>query len=85
MILGGIRLAMINTFTAAALAAYFGGGGLGRYISIGINGSSIDSQLLAIIPLFVLTILADLLMKGIINIIRYFVGGIGNDHAAKCV
>lgn len=85
IILGGIRLAVINTFTAAALAAYFGGGGFGRYINIGINGSALDAQLLGVIPIFVLTILADLLMKLIIYIIRYFVGGHKNDNTAECV
>lgn len=85
VILGGIRLAVINTFTAAALAAYFGGGGFGRYINIGINGSALDAQLLGVIPIFVMTIVADLLMKGIIYMIRYFVGGNKNDNTATCV
>lgn len=85
VILGGIRLAVINTFTAAALAAYFGGGGFGRYINIGINGSALDAQLLGVIPIFVMTIIADLLMKGIIYMIRYFVGGNKNDNTATCV
>lgn len=85
VILAGVRLAIISTFTAASLAAYFGGGGLGRYISIGVNGMSLDAQLLAVIPIFVLTILVDLLMKAIICVIRYLVGGNRNDNTAKCI
>ena len=85
VIFGGIRLAVINTFTAAALAAYFGGGGFGRYINIGINGSALDCQLLGVIPIFVMTIIADLLMKGLIYVIQYFLGGNHNDNTAASV
>ena len=75
VVLTGIRLAMISTITSAALAAFFGGGGLGQYINLGTNGSALDLQLLAVIPIFVLTVAADLIMRVVIYLIRYLTGG----------
>jgi osmoprotectant transport system permease protein len=67
IILTGIRIAFISTLIGAALASYVGGGGLGVYIVNGINSLAIDMMLLGVIPIFVMTIVADYLLRLLIN------------------
>lgn len=75
VIFSGIRIATINTLVSASFAAYVGGGGLGNYIVTGINNLSIDMQLLGVIPIFVITMITDLIMRLIYDIIMYRIKG----------
>lgn len=61
-ILNGIRIALISTIVGASLSSFVGAAGLGVYIVNGINALAIDLQLLGIIPIFIITVVADLLM-----------------------
>lgn len=75
VIFSGIRVALISCLVAASFAAYVGGGGLGNYIITGINNLSIDMQLLGVIPIFVITVIADLLMRILYDLVIYWVKG----------
>lgn len=67
IILTGIRIAFISTLIGASLASYVGGGGLGVYIVNGISSLAMDMLLLGVIPIFVMTIVADYLLRLLIN------------------
>ena len=53
---------MISTIVGASLSSFVGAAGLGVYIVNGINALAIDLQLLGIIPIFIITVIADLIM-----------------------
>ena len=66
-IMNGIRIAMISTIVGASLSSFVGAAGLGVYIVNGINALAIDLQLLGIIPIFIITVIADLIMGKLIK------------------
>lgn len=68
-ILNGVRIAMISTIVGASLSSFVGAAGLGVYIVNGVNALAIDLQLLGIIPIFVITIVSDLIMGKLIRLL----------------
>ena len=68
-IYNGIRITFIDTLVAASLASYVGGGGLGVYIVNGINQLSIDLQLLGVLPIFLLALISDFILKKIFDLL----------------
>ncbi|GGC93086.1 ABC transporter permease [Chelatococcus reniformis] len=59
VILAGVRIASVQAVGLATLAALVGGGGLGAYVFQGMGQFAVDLVLLGVIPIAVLTALAD--------------------------
>jgi osmoprotectant transport system permease protein len=66
LILGGIRTSLTQTMGNAILAALIGGGGLGSFIFLGLAQSAPDLIMLGVLPLVVLTFMADALLNRIV-------------------
>lgn len=55
-ILNGIRIALVYTISGVTLAAFIGGGGLGSYM---LRTESMDTVLLGLVPVIIMTFVAD--------------------------
>jgi osmoprotectant transport system permease protein len=68
LILGGIRTSLTQSMGNTILAALIGGGGLGSFIFLGLAQSAPDLILLGVIPLVVITFMADALLSRIVRL-----------------
>lgn len=60
VLVSGIRVAMISTFTGASLGALVGFNGLGTFIEMGNNGAiALDMILLGAVPIMIMIFVAD--------------------------
>lgn len=63
VIMAGIRVSTVYVISWTTLAAYIGAGGLGDYIFNGLNLYRMDLVLMGTIPITLLALLADALLK----------------------
>ncbi len=63
LVLAGLRTAVVQNLGNAALAPLIGAGGLGYFIFQGIGQTSADMVLLGVLPLLMLTLGADVLLR----------------------
>lgn len=63
VILGGVRIATVMNIGIASIAAYIGAGGLGTLIFRGISMADGDTVLAGAIPIAVLALMADALLR----------------------
>lgn len=66
VVLGGVRVALVQNMGNAAVAALIGAGGLGAFIFQGLGQSAMDLVLLGALPTVGLAVLADVLMRAAI-------------------
>ena len=59
VVLAGVRIAAVQTTSAAILAALVGGGGLGQIVFFGVQQTASDLILLGVIPIVVLSLSID--------------------------
>jgi osmoprotectant transport system permease protein len=65
VILGGVRIATVMNIGVASIAAYIGAGGLGTLIFRGIATVDYDTVLAGALPIAVLALAADAILKGL--------------------
>lgn len=65
VIMAGVRNAAVALVGIAAVASIIGAGGLGDFIFIGINNTSIDQILLGAVPAVLLAVLLDAALRGV--------------------
>lgn len=65
LVMAGIRTGFVQTLGNAALAPLIGAGGLGFFIFQGIGQTSIDMVLLGVLPLLLLTLVSDTILRAI--------------------
>lgn len=70
IILTGLRIAMVQTLGGAVLAGLVGGGGLGSFVFLGLAEGSPDLVLLGVIPIVVMTLILDSLLKALVKRLR---------------
>lgn len=63
VILAGLRTALVNSIGVTAIASYIGAGGLGVLVFRGISSVSTDLILIGSIPIILLAIISDYLLK----------------------
>jgi osmoprotectant transport system permease protein len=68
LVLEGIRTASIQAVGNTAIAAIIGAGGLGLFIFQGISQAADDVVLLGVIPIMLLTVMVDVIMRLIIKL-----------------
>ena len=62
IIMAGVRTAVVMGIAIAAIAAYIGAGGLGRFVSEGLQMSTNDSVIAGAIAMSLLAIVADIVL-----------------------
>lgn len=72
---GGVRVAVVNAIGMATLASLIGAGGLGDLVFRGIATVSLTVVLAGSVPVIVLALVADLVLK---QVERRIAGGIGS-------
>jgi osmoprotectant transport system permease protein len=70
IIVTGVRIALVQTIGGAVLAGLVGGGGLGTFVFLGLAEASPDLVLLGVIPIVLLTLTMDKVLKLLIERIR---------------
>lgn len=70
VIVTGVRIALVQTLGGAVLAGLVGGGGLGTFVFLGLAEGSPDLVLLGVIPIVIMTLTMDGLLKTVIERIR---------------
>ncbi|MFH5836855.1 ABC transporter permease [Proteiniclasticum sp. C24MP] len=70
IIITGVRIALVQTIGGAVLAGLVGGGGLGTFVFLGLAEASPDLVLLGVIPIVLLTLTMDKMLKLLIERIR---------------
>lgn len=65
VVLAGVRVALVQSTAGAIIAAFVGGGGLGTIMFIGLEQTSMDLVLVGVIPIAVLALLFDTLLRAI--------------------
>ncbi|PLX40966.1 MAG: hypothetical protein C0608_07530 [Deltaproteobacteria bacterium] len=70
IILGGVRIALVQAVGLTAVAALIGAGGLGTFIFLGIGQSADDLILLGALPTVLVALAADGAMQGLIKIVK---------------
>ena len=63
IIMAGVRTAVIMSIAIAAIAAYIGAGGLGLFVSEGLQMATNDSVIAGAISMSILAILADIVLQ----------------------
>ena len=72
IIISGIRVALINTILGVTIGAYVGYGGLGIFIQQGITGFAIDIVALVTIPVMVIILICNFVLKESVVIIEKY-------------
>lgn len=67
VIFAGIRVALVQAIGGAVLAGLVGGGGLGSFVFLGLAEASGDLVLLGVIPIVLMTLAGDGLMKAAVK------------------
>ncbi len=70
LVLEGIRIASVQSVGLAAVAALIGAGGLGWFIFQGLGQAAPDMILLGTIPIILLALFTDGLMRSIVKILK---------------
>jgi len=70
IIITGVRIALVQTVGGAVIAGLVGGGGLGTFVFLGLAEASQDLVLLGVIPIVLLTLTLDKILKMVIDRIR---------------
>ncbi|PLX46100.1 MAG: hypothetical protein C0609_01420 [Deltaproteobacteria bacterium] len=70
IILGGVRIALVQAIGLTAVAALIGAGGMGTFIFLGIGQSADDLILLGALPTVLVALIADGAMQGMIKIVK---------------
>ena len=65
VVLAGIRIALVQSTAGAIIAAFVGGGGLGTIMFMGLEQTSMDLVLVGVIPIVVLALFFDTLLRGV--------------------
>ncbi len=73
VVLAGIRVALVQSTAGAIIAAFVGGGGLGRIVFFGLEQTSMDLVLVGVLPIVALALVFD----GILRSIERVSGGTG--------
>lgn len=73
VIFAGIRVALVQAIGGAVLAGLVGGGGLGSFVFLGLAEASSDLVLLGVIPIVLMTLAGDTIMKAAVK--RLELGG----------
>ena len=68
LILEGVRMALVQSVGLAAVAALIGAGGLGWFIFQGLGQATADLILLGAIPIIILAITVDAIMRTIVRL-----------------
>ncbi|GAC1397115.1 MAG: ABC transporter permease [Chloroflexota bacterium] len=76
VVIAGLRTASVEVIASATLATFIGAGGLGNYISEGLNTLQTDTMLVGAIPAAMLTLLAELLLGGVERFSRRATGAV---------
>lgn len=63
VILAGIRIALVEVIASATLAAFIGGGGLGRFITLGFSLNEPAILLVGAIPVAILALIGEIGMS----------------------
>jgi len=61
VILNGVRIALVEAISAAALAAFIGGGGLGNFIVNGLGMANLTLLMVGALPIAVLAVMSETL------------------------
>jgi osmoprotectant transport system permease protein len=69
LILEGVRTASVQSVGLAAVAALIGAGGLGWFIFQGLGQVATDLILLGAIPIIILALIVDAVMRAIIKLV----------------
>lgn len=64
-IAAGARTALVQTIGTTTIAALIGAGGLGYFVFQGIGQAAIDMVVIGVVPIVLLSVLADRLMTGV--------------------
>jgi osmoprotectant transport system permease protein len=75
VVLAGVRIAAVQTTSAAILAALVGGGGLGQIVFFGVQQAAQDLVLLGVIPIVGLALVIDASLRFAESIVRTAQGG----------
>lgn len=76
VIISGIRVALIFTFTAASLGTLVGFGGLGTFIAMGSNGAvALDMILLGAVPIMIMIFITDFILTKIGDVFEVRISG----------
>lgn len=76
VIISGIRVALISTFTAASLGTLVGFGGLGTFIAMGSNGAvALDMILLGAVPIMIMIFITDFILTKIGDVFEVRISG----------
>ncbi len=68
VVLEGVRIAAVQAVGLAAVAAFIGAGGLGWFILRGAGQQAVDLILVGALPIVVLALLVDGVMRGIVRL-----------------
>jgi osmoprotectant transport system permease protein len=75
VVLAGVRIAAVQTTSAAILAALVGGGGLGQIVFFGVQQTASDLVLLGVIPIVGLALTFDASLRFLEGVVRSAQGG----------
>ncbi len=75
VVLAGVRIAAVQTTSAAILAALVGGGGLGQIVFFGVQQTAEDLVLLGVIPIVGLALTFDASLRFVEGLVRSAQGG----------
>ncbi len=75
VVLAGVRIAAVQTTSAAILAALVGGGGLGQIVFFGVQQAAADLVLLGVIPIVGLALVIDASLRFVEGMVRTAQGG----------
>jgi osmoprotectant transport system permease protein len=76
VVLAGVRIAAVQTTGAAILAALVGGGGLGTIVFFGVQQAAEDLVLLGVIPIVVLSLTIDAMLRFAEKLVLKAQGGV---------
>ncbi len=63
VVLAGIRIALVQSTGGAIIAAFVGGGGLGTFLFLGLEQTSMDLVLVGVLPIAAMALLFDALLR----------------------
>jgi len=70
IVLEGVRIALVQSVGLTAVAALIGAGGLGAFVFQGLGQAAPDLIILGAIPIIILALLVDALMRTVVRITR---------------
>jgi osmoprotectant transport system permease protein len=70
VLLAGLRIVLVQAIGLAVVAALIGAGGLGSFVFQGLGQYAVDLVLLGAVPVILLALAADFLMRLVIEVAR---------------